>query len=160
MSYVSSLPCNGNLSMHACLCQSWHQAIFGDCTSARKLNRVFVCYRLGKVVAEYIWIGGTEQNLRCKTRVLDKVPTSVDQLPNWNYDGSSTGQAPGMCSALFASKPYLKFGSANLPSQARCVQDNSVVARQPLLPVCQHCIVVRTKSFHVYKFSDCDCILY
>lgn len=49
----------------------------------------------GKVVAEYIWIGGTEQDLRCKTRVLNKVPKSVGDLPKWNYDGSSTNQAPG-----------------------------------------------------------------
>ena len=35
------------------------------------------------------------QDLRCKTRVLDKVPKSIDDLPKWNYDGSSTDQAPG-----------------------------------------------------------------
>lgn len=49
----------------------------------------------GKVVAEYIWLGGTEQDMRCKTRVLDKRPESVEDLPHWNYDGSSTDQAPG-----------------------------------------------------------------
>ena len=27
--------------------------------------------------------------------MLDSVPNSVDDLPVWNYDGSSTGQAPG-----------------------------------------------------------------
>ncbi|PYH46754.1 glutamine synthetase [Aspergillus saccharolyticus JOP 1030-1] len=48
----------------------------------------------GKVQAEYIWIdaaGGT----RSKTRTLAKTVTSVDELPEWNFDGSSTGQAPG-----------------------------------------------------------------
>jgi hypothetical protein len=49
----------------------------------------------GKVCAEYIWIGGTEQDLRCKTKVLSKAPKSVSDLPKWNYDGSSTDQAPG-----------------------------------------------------------------
>ena len=34
-------------------------------------------------------------------RTLDKVPTSVDELPTWNYDGSSTGQAPGDDSEVF-----------------------------------------------------------
>ena len=51
----------------------------------------------GKVCAEYIWIGGTEQDLRCKTRVLSKAPKSLEDLPKWNYDGSSTEQAPGVC---------------------------------------------------------------
>lgn len=48
-----------------------------------------------KVQAEYVWIGGSGQDLRCKTRTLDSKPESVEELPLWNYDGSSTGQAPG-----------------------------------------------------------------
>jgi glutamine synthetase len=48
-----------------------------------------------KCMAEYIWIGGSMQDLRCKTRTLPKKPTSVSELPKWNYDGSSTNQAPG-----------------------------------------------------------------
>ncbi|GBG34860.1 Glutamine synthetase [Hondaea fermentalgiana] len=47
------------------------------------------------VLAEYIWIdayGG----LRSKTRVFHNKDTiKLKDLPNWNYDGSSTGQAPG-----------------------------------------------------------------
>lgn len=48
-----------------------------------------------KVQAEYVWIGGSGQDLRCKTKTLPCKPKSVADLPNWNYDGSSTGQAPG-----------------------------------------------------------------
>ncbi|GLE03478.1 hypothetical protein PINS_up012380 [Pythium insidiosum] len=47
------------------------------------------------ILAEYVWIGGSGEDLRCKTRTLTKVPTSVSELPIWNFDGSSTGQAPG-----------------------------------------------------------------
>eukprot|EP00808_Paulinella_micropora_P031996 g39514.t1 len=60
----------------------------------------------GKVLAEYVWIGNLNaQNgvdLRCKTRTLnlEKV-TSLDELPAWNYDGSSTGQAPGHDSEVY-----------------------------------------------------------
>jgi len=34
-------------------------------------------------------------DIRNKSKTLDFVPTSPDELPIWNYDGSSTGQAPG-----------------------------------------------------------------
>jgi glutamine synthetase len=59
----------------------------------------------GKVLAEYIWIGGnpsTGTDLRCKTKTMctDKV-NSLDELPVWNYDGSSTGQAPGKDSEVY-----------------------------------------------------------
>merc|ERR1712014_324563 len=48
----------------------------------------------GSVIAEYVWIdasGGTRS--KCKT--LKQSPSSVKDLPEWNFDGSSTGQAPG-----------------------------------------------------------------
>jgi len=48
----------------------------------------------GRVQAEYIWIDGLNE-LRSKTKTLDSVPKSVDDLPEWNFDGSSTDQAPG-----------------------------------------------------------------
>lgn len=45
-----------------------------------------------KILAEYIWIGGTGPcDLRSKTKVLEE-----GENPGiWNYDGSSTEQAPG-----------------------------------------------------------------
>ena len=48
-----------------------------------------------KIAAEYVWIGGTGSDLRSKTKTLKKKPSSVKDLPVWNYDGSSCGQAPG-----------------------------------------------------------------
>lgn len=48
----------------------------------------------GKIIAEYVWIDSFG-NLRSKGRTLNKKITDVSQLPEWNFDGSSTGQAPG-----------------------------------------------------------------
>lgn len=54
----------------------------------------------GKIIAEYIWIDA-DQNVRSKCRTLGKRPSSVADLPEWNFDGSSTGQAPGNNSDVF-----------------------------------------------------------
>ena len=48
----------------------------------------------GMIQAEYVWIGGKGE-LRCKTKTLMKAPASIADLPIWNFDGSSTEQAPG-----------------------------------------------------------------
>ncbi len=45
------------------------------------------------VMAEYIWIDGTDLGLRCKARTLNSFPKSIEEVPSWNYDGSSTYQA-------------------------------------------------------------------
>eukprot|EP01002_Notosolenus_urceolatus_P000023 NODE_1006_length_1622_cov_3743.706929_g831_i0.p2 GENE.NODE_1006_length_1622_cov_3743.706929_g831_i0~~NODE_1006_length_1622_cov_3743.706929_g831_i0.p2 ORF type:complete len:385 (+),score=114.86 NODE_1006_length_1622_cov_3743.706929_g831_i0:135-1157(+) len=46
-------------------------------------------------MAEYVWIGGHGDDLRCKTKSLEEPVSSPSELPEWNFDGSSTGQAPG-----------------------------------------------------------------
>ena len=48
---------------------------------------------------EYVWIDGMG-GLRSKSRVLSRDYTYVDELPLWNYDGSSTGQAEGTDSEI------------------------------------------------------------
>ena len=47
-----------------------------------------------KTVLEYIWIGGKNE-IRSKTRVLNVIYPiyGISQVPEWNYDGSSTWQA-------------------------------------------------------------------
>ncbi|KAH8920470.1 putative GLN1-glutamate--ammonia ligase [Atractiella rhizophila] len=54
----------------------------------------------GKVQAEYVWIDG-DGGLRCKTTTLDSAPKSIADLKEWNFDGSSTGQAQGHDSDVY-----------------------------------------------------------
>jgi len=54
----------------------------------------------GKVIAEYVWIDGSN-GIRSKCKTLTKKPSSVADLPEWNFDGSSTGQAPGENSDVY-----------------------------------------------------------
>jgi glutamine synthetase len=52
----------------------------------------------GSAMAEYIWIDA-HGGVRSKSKTLTKVPKDgqfkVEDLPEWNFDGSSTDQAPG-----------------------------------------------------------------
>jgi len=54
-----------------------------------------------RVQATYIWIDGTGQGLRSKTKTLESKPSKVEDLPVWNYDGSSCGQADGANSDIY-----------------------------------------------------------
>lgn len=48
----------------------------------------------GQTIVEYVWIGGTGSDIRSKCRTIKGQVSSIADLPEWNYDGSSTGQAP------------------------------------------------------------------
>ena len=64
------------------------------------------------VVAEYIWLDA-KKRLRSKTKVIHNINYEIwseivklppqelaEKFPEWNYDGSSTGQAEGLNSEL------------------------------------------------------------
>ena len=59
------------------------------------------------ILLEYIWLD-SKNNLRYKTKEMDLQTISIDNLPIWNYDGSSTGQALGSDSEVFL-KPTVIF---------------------------------------------------
>lgn len=45
-------------------------------------------------LCEYVWIDAF-MGVRSKTKVVHETSVKLEDLPEWNYDGSSTGQAPG-----------------------------------------------------------------
>jgi len=55
----------------------------------------------GMFVMTYIWIDGTGSGLRGKSRTVDVLPKKAEDLPIWNFDGSSTGQATGQNSDTY-----------------------------------------------------------
>ena len=67
-------------------------------------------------VVEYIWIGGN-QELRSKTRILYDLGTNdINEIPEWNFDGSSTDQSSGEESELIL-KPKKLFMNPFRPSK-------------------------------------------
>ncbi|MDP2692992.1 MAG: glutamine synthetase GlnII [bacterium] len=50
-----------------------------------------------KIKAEYVWMDGSypTSKLRSKTKILENDVKSVQDIPLWNFDGSSTNQSQG-----------------------------------------------------------------
>jgi len=90
-----------------------------------------------KVLAEYVWVDAKGET-RSKTRTLPVAKTeSVDALPSWNYDGSSTDQAPGEDSEVIL-KPQRIFAdpfrpvAAGQPKNILVMCDTYTSAGEPL----------------------------
>jgi len=65
------------------------------------LDRYLTLPQGDRIQCMYVWIDGTGENLRCKTRTVDEDPLKPKDLPIWNFDGSSTGQAEGSNSDVY-----------------------------------------------------------
>lgn len=81
---------------------SVHLALLANCPKAHLDSSILESFRIlksspnydaSKVRATYLWIDGSGENLRSKDRFVKGIPTRAEDVPKWQYDGSSTGQA-------------------------------------------------------------------
>ena len=77
-----------------------------------------------KVLCTYLWIDGTGQGLRSKTMTVDFEPKEASELPWWNFDGSSTGQAEGHNSDVYI-KPVAIFNDPFLRGKNKLVMSET-----------------------------------
>ena len=68
------------------------KTIRSKCFNKKKL---FSVHQGNCIQAEYVWVDGSGESLRCKSMTLPDGPVEASDLPLWNFDGSSTGQAYG-----------------------------------------------------------------
>lgn len=91
-SFVGSRRSSSSLNMSELLSSATGKAALDPAVVDRYAS---LAYPTDKILAEYVWVDA-EGNTRSKTRTLAASKAgSVDTLPKWNFDGSSTDQAPG-----------------------------------------------------------------
>jgi len=74
------------------------------------------------IIVEYVWLGGKKE-LRSKTRILDiKISEfkGLEDIPEWNYDGSSAGQATGFDSDVIIKPRALFKDPSNMSLIVMC----------------------------------------
>ena len=104
----------------------------------------------GKCQATYVWLGGDAWDIRSKCRTLDSKEMDPSKLPEWNFDGSSTGQAPGDDSEVIL-KPQACFRDPFLGGDAilvmcDCYKPGSLTTSDLNfnMPVFRRCRVINT----------------
>ena len=100
----------------------------------------------GKVAAEYVWLDACGVP-RSKTTTCNGPIKSLADLKEWNFDGSSTGQAPGENSDIYL-RPVAYFpdpfrGGDNVLVLAECYNNdgtpNKANFRHNAVKIFEHC---------------------
>ena len=75
---------------------------------------------MNKYIIEYVWVGGNRE-LRSKTKILKKENiNNLNDIPEWNYDGSSTEQGNGDDSEVII-KPIALYNHYNNSDNCKIV---------------------------------------
>jgi glutamine synthetase len=113
------------------------------------------------LILEYIWIDNI-YNLRSKTKVLtiNNIPENIDEklkiLPEWNYDGSSTGQAKGYDSEIIIKPcaiykdPFRSGNSYFVLCDTYCKDNNT----KKIIPHKTNNRVKALEIFNKYKYEE------
>ncbi|KAK7423163.1 glutamate--ammonia ligase [Neonectria punicea] len=87
------------------------------------LKKYLALDQKGQIMCEYVWVDADGET-RSKSRTLPEKEYTPEDLPVWNFDGSSTNQAPGDNSDVYL-RPCAVFpdpfrGSPNIIVLAEC----------------------------------------
>jgi glutamine synthetase len=80
-----------NLIVNSLLKEKIHMS--RDTQFMRFYNDLSHLNQRGNTIAEYVWIDGSGLTLRAKAKTITKKINTLEDLPDWNYDGSSCYQA-------------------------------------------------------------------
>jgi len=109
-----------------------------------------------KICLEYVWIDGNN-NLRSKNRIIDFIKNqdlTLNDIPEWNFDGSSTNQAITKDSDIIIkpvriyNNPFIKFMDSYL-ILCDCYTNNNI----------PHKTNTRINCVDIYeKYKDYECL--
>jgi len=103
-----------------------------------------------KIVAEYIWLDYQSQ-FRSKIRVLKGGNYDIVNMPHWNFDGSSTGQAPSNNSEVIL-KPVAVYNNPFLTNGLIVLCDLHVYIEN--VGIVPHSTNTRIKSIEYFKYTN------
>lgn len=104
-------------------------------TSARDYGVPYSSHRkIEHIKVEYVWIGGNNE-LRSKTKIVKlkegQTELTLEDLPVWNYDGSSTNQAPGGDSEVLIKPQRIYNDPFNNEKDILCICDTWLPSGEP-----------------------------
>ncbi|XP_028827744.1 glutamine synthetase-like [Denticeps clupeoides] len=109
---------------------------------SKALRRTYLSLPQGsQCMVTYIWIDGTGEELRCKTRTLKEEPQGLEDIPEWNFDGSSTYQSNGSDSDMFLIPVRLFRDPFTLDPNKLVLCEVLNSSREPAETNCRHCCI-------------------